>query len=269
MPLKMMDAIMDVKQPKQNRSSTALGAALRCAAHAALRCDRLAKTLDLSHNRIGSLAFNLGKMKALRLLDVSHNAIDALPPTMNGLAKLTSLAVDHNRLTTLPAELGAITTLRRLTLDNNRFDLKPRVLEELRPPLQVIDLGNNALAEMRASGAEDSGSVCERIVRAAAEGLELLERDEPFPAAAPLRVAAELYARELELERPVPGAPHVTHLHHFHLGAAHISRAQRHAQKIEARVGACCCCCCLFVLVAVGFVDAPVQRTAARCVVCG
>lgn len=83
-------------------------------------CNRLAclKALDLSHNRLGELPKEVGKLIRLKFLNLSHNPFWELPSTLCDLYNLQTLNLSAcDNLRKLPQEMGKLVNLRHLEID--------------------------------------------------------------------------------------------------------------------------------------------------------
>ncbi|MGH0132254.1 UNVERIFIED_CONTAM: hypothetical protein FKN15_049491 [Acipenser sinensis] len=107
------------------------------------------KSLNLSHNRLGSFPESLCEILTLTELNLSCNGIRSLPAQIENLHSLQTLSLDGNHLSLLP-ELGGLSQLTSLGLSFNNFSEIPAVLEMLSAVdrlamagncLEILDLG--------------------------------------------------------------------------------------------------------------------------------
>lgn len=71
-----------------------------------------AQELQLSHNTIMCVPFELGALPNLRALDLSHNQIKLIPSSLCRLTSLTALNLMGNQLSALPEDIGNLSQLR-------------------------------------------------------------------------------------------------------------------------------------------------------------
>lgn len=112
------------------------------------------ESLLLHHNQIHSVeGSTFGHQALLSVLVLSHNKIESLAPdAFRGLdGNLTSLSLDHNELVKVPDNIFSLTPeLEDLSLDNNHLVEVPSSIGHLKK-LKTLDLGENAIAELRDS----------------------------------------------------------------------------------------------------------------------
>ncbi|XP_051135333.1 putative disease resistance protein RGA3 isoform X2 [Andrographis paniculata] len=76
------------------------------------------KALDLSRNRIGELAKEIGNLVLLKFLNLSHNPIHELPDSLCELYNLQTLKLSAcSRLRKLPQGIGKLVNLRHVEID--------------------------------------------------------------------------------------------------------------------------------------------------------
>ncbi|MBN3270642.1 PHLP2 phosphatase, partial [Polyodon spathula] len=100
------------------------------------------KSLNLSHNRLGSFPESLCEILTLTELNLSCNGIRSLPTQIENLHSLQTLSLDGNHLSLLPVELGGLSQLSSLGLSFNNFSEIPAVLERLSAVDRLAMAGN-------------------------------------------------------------------------------------------------------------------------------
>ncbi|XP_041078129.1 PH domain leucine-rich repeat-containing protein phosphatase 2-like isoform X2 [Polyodon spathula] len=100
------------------------------------------KSLNLSHNRLGSFPESLCEILTLTELNLSCNGIRSLPTQIENLHSLQTLSLDGNHLSLLPEELGSLSHLSSLGLSFNNFSEIPAVLEMLSAVDRLAMAGN-------------------------------------------------------------------------------------------------------------------------------
>ncbi|RXM27256.1 PH domain leucine-rich repeat-containing protein phosphatase 2 [Acipenser ruthenus] len=100
------------------------------------------KSLNLSHNRLGSFPEPLCEILTLTELNLSCNGIRSLPAQIENLHSLQTLSLDGNHLSLLPEELGGLSQLSSLGLSFNNFSEIPAVLEMLSAVDRLAMAGN-------------------------------------------------------------------------------------------------------------------------------
>ncbi|XP_033897698.3 PH domain leucine-rich repeat-containing protein phosphatase 2-like [Acipenser ruthenus] len=100
------------------------------------------KSLNLSHNRLGSFPESLCEILTLTELNLSCNGIRSLPAQIENLHSLQTLSLDGNHLSLLPEELGGLSQLSSLGLSFNNFSEIPAVLEMLSAVDRLAMAGN-------------------------------------------------------------------------------------------------------------------------------
>lgn len=78
------------------------------------------KQLDLQHNDLEELPFDLGTLKNLEDLSIYNNKIKSLPVSIGKLKELTSLSMSHNKIRQLPVEMKKL-QIYEFSLHNNSF----------------------------------------------------------------------------------------------------------------------------------------------------
>ncbi|XP_033896202.3 PH domain leucine-rich repeat-containing protein phosphatase 2-like [Acipenser ruthenus] len=101
------------------------------------------KSLNLSHNRLGSFPESLCEILTLTELNLSCNGIRSLPAQIENLHSLQTLSLDGNHLSLLPEELGGLSQLSSLGLSFNNFSEVPAVLEMLSAVDRLAMAGNH------------------------------------------------------------------------------------------------------------------------------
>ncbi|KAJ8339964.1 hypothetical protein SKAU_G00345970 [Synaphobranchus kaupii] len=100
------------------------------------------KSLNLSHNRLGSFPECVCDIPSLTELNLSCNGIHTLPGQIGNLQSLQTLSLDGNHLSTLPEELGGLQHLCSLGLSFNDFPRIPAVLDGLTGVDRLAMAGN-------------------------------------------------------------------------------------------------------------------------------
>ncbi|KAJ8417818.1 hypothetical protein AAFF_G00226610 [Aldrovandia affinis] len=100
------------------------------------------KSLNLSHNRLGSFPQCVCDILSLTELNLSCNGIHALPGQIGNLQSLQTLFLDGNHLSSLPEELGGLPQLCSLGLSFNDFPHIPAVLGRLTGVDRLAMAGN-------------------------------------------------------------------------------------------------------------------------------
>ncbi|XP_064193373.1 PH domain leucine-rich repeat-containing protein phosphatase 2-like [Anguilla rostrata] len=100
------------------------------------------KSLNLSHNRLGSFPECICDIASLTELNLSCNGIHALPGQIGNLQSLQTLSLDGNHLSALPEELGGLQSLCSLGLSFNDFPHIPAVLDGLTALDKLAMAGN-------------------------------------------------------------------------------------------------------------------------------
>ncbi|XP_048886079.1 PH domain leucine-rich repeat-containing protein phosphatase 2 isoform X1 [Brienomyrus brachyistius] len=89
------------------------------------------KSLNLSHNRLGTFPDSVCDIPSLTELNLSCNGLQTVPAHIGNLQSLQTLSLDGNHLDSLPEELGGLTQLCSLGLSFNNFSVIPGVVERL------------------------------------------------------------------------------------------------------------------------------------------
>ncbi|XP_061101100.1 PH domain leucine-rich repeat-containing protein phosphatase 2-like [Conger conger] len=100
------------------------------------------KSLNLSHNRLGSFPECICDIASLTELNLSCNGIQTLPAQIGHLLSLQTLSLDGNHLSALPDELGGLPGLCSLGLSFNDFPHVPAVLDRLTGVDRLAMAGN-------------------------------------------------------------------------------------------------------------------------------
>ncbi|KAJ8247340.1 hypothetical protein GJAV_G00245170 [Gymnothorax javanicus] len=100
------------------------------------------KSLNLSHNRLGSFPECVCDIVSLTELNLSCNGIHAIPTEIGNLQSLQTLSLDGNHLSALPEELGGLLSLSSLGLSFNDFPHIPAVLDRLTGVDKLAMAGN-------------------------------------------------------------------------------------------------------------------------------
>nr|XP_057912952.1 malignant fibrous histiocytoma-amplified sequence 1 homolog [Doryrhamphus excisus] len=90
------------------------------------------KKLCVSHNDIQQLPEHISGLKLLEELDISFNHLHSIPATFRHLARLRTLDVDHNKLRRFPPEILALGDLEELDCSGNTFEVLPEDLAKLK-----------------------------------------------------------------------------------------------------------------------------------------
>ncbi|XP_064168565.1 PH domain leucine-rich repeat-containing protein phosphatase 2 [Anguilla rostrata] len=89
------------------------------------------KSLNLSHNRLGTFPESICEVPTLTELNLSCNGIHTVPCQIGKLQSLQTLSLEGNHLSALPEELGGLSQLSSLGLAFNQFPRIPAVVERL------------------------------------------------------------------------------------------------------------------------------------------
>ncbi|KAI1889934.1 hypothetical protein AGOR_G00168020 [Albula goreensis] len=100
------------------------------------------KSLNLSHNRLGSFPECICDILTLTEINLSCNGIHTLPGQIGNLQSLQTLSLDGNHLSTLPEELGGLAQICSLGLSFNDFPHIPAVLDRLTGVDRLAMAGN-------------------------------------------------------------------------------------------------------------------------------
>ncbi|KAI7813759.1 PH domain leucine-rich repeat-containing protein phosphatase 2 [Triplophysa rosa] len=109
------------------------------------------RSLNLSHNGLGTFPESVCEMQTLTELYLSCNGISCLPDRIGNLQSLQTLSLDGNRLDSLPEELGSLVQLSSLGLSFNDFPQIPGVLERL-CALDKLSMAGNRVETLDLSG---------------------------------------------------------------------------------------------------------------------
>ncbi|XP_038209351.1 leucine-rich repeat-containing protein 57-like [Zerene cesonia] len=105
------------------------------------------RNLDLSKNKISSIADDISKLKLLKQLNLNTNSIHDLPNSISNLKKLEMLNISSNSISKLPDSFSQLTNLKQIYLSNNKFKMFPVQLFGLKN-LEVVDISNNKIVEI-------------------------------------------------------------------------------------------------------------------------
>lgn len=98
--------------------------------HTLSNCTSL-EVLQLSFNKIETMAADIAKIQSLVMLDLSSNRISKLPSEWSELINLGSFDVSYNDLTEIPATYENLMSLKVFTVVGNNFELLPTVCQIL------------------------------------------------------------------------------------------------------------------------------------------
>ncbi|XP_052465171.1 PH domain leucine-rich repeat-containing protein phosphatase 1 [Carassius gibelio] len=100
------------------------------------------RSLNLSHNHLGSFPLHICSISSLTELNLSCNLLTSVPPDVANMSHLQTLVLDGNLLSDLPVELGRLQRLVYLGLSFNEFTQVPSVLEQL-PAVERLCMAGN------------------------------------------------------------------------------------------------------------------------------
>ena len=100
--------------------------------------------LNVSFNKLLSIAGELGDLKLLVELNLACNELSALPEEMSKLNQLRVLRCNGNRIEKLPRDIGNCIALEELRASENRLPYLPDSIGQLRK-LRVLELMSNRL----------------------------------------------------------------------------------------------------------------------------
>ena len=113
------------------------------------------RLLDLSNNEIHSFdgSFVVG-MRRLKSLDLNHNKLEFIPFEIKLMSSLERLNLSYNQLSDLPNTLGKISSMQSLDLSHNNLNCLPftfikNLLRMTR--LNGLDISGNPLREQKSS----------------------------------------------------------------------------------------------------------------------
>lgn len=109
------------------------------------------RTLDLSWNQIKAIdSWFATAMRHLTSLDLSHNQLEFVPYQIKAMTSLERINLSHNQLTDVTNTLGLILSLRCLDLSHNNLNFLPYTLIKnltIKARLNNLDLASNPLRE--------------------------------------------------------------------------------------------------------------------------
>lgn len=111
------------------------------------------KSLNLSHNDIKVIPYEVGDLAKLEVLDVSENSLgqltdgQALPESIGNLSKLKELKLQGNLISKLPVQFKYLKKLEELDISNNHFQVLPMEVAQLEN-LRALNVANNDLRKM-------------------------------------------------------------------------------------------------------------------------
>jgi Leucine-rich repeat (LRR) protein len=100
--------------------------------------------MDISHNKIGSLPAELGKLERLHTLNANCNVLESLPAEMGSLQALHVLKLRTNKLPLLPPEMACLSSLQSLDLAENQLVRLPPSFSTL-VSLTTLDMSHNRI----------------------------------------------------------------------------------------------------------------------------
>ncbi|KAF4116998.1 PH domain leucine-rich repeat-containing protein phosphatase 1 [Onychostoma macrolepis] len=100
------------------------------------------RSLNLSHNQLGSFPLSICSISTLTEVNLSCNHLTSVHPDVGNMSNLQTLVLDGNLLSALPAELGRLQRLAYLGLSFNEFTQVPPVLERL-PAVERLCMAGN------------------------------------------------------------------------------------------------------------------------------
>ena len=109
------------------------------------------RILDLSNNSIKSIdCWFVVEMRHLTNLDISHNKLEFIPYQIKAMTSLDKINLSHNQLSDVTNTLGLIPSLRYLDLSHNNLNHLPYTLIKnltINTRLNNLDIANNPLKE--------------------------------------------------------------------------------------------------------------------------
>ncbi|XP_016355561.1 PH domain leucine-rich repeat-containing protein phosphatase 1-like [Sinocyclocheilus anshuiensis] len=103
------------------------------------------RSLNLSHNQLGSFPLPICSISTLTEVNLSCNLLTSIHPDLANMSHLQTLVLDGNLLSALPVELGRLQRLVYLGLSFNEFTQVPSVLEQLPAVERLCMAGNKTL----------------------------------------------------------------------------------------------------------------------------
>uniref|UniRef100_A0A8C1UXW1 protein-serine/threonine phosphatase n=1 Tax=Cyprinus carpio TaxID=7962 RepID=A0A8C1UXW1_CYPCA len=100
------------------------------------------RSLNLSHNQLGSFPLPICSISSLTEVNLSCNLLTSVHPDVGNMSHLQTLVLDGNLLAALPVELGRLQRLVYLGLSFNEFTQVPSVLEQL-PAVERLCMAGN------------------------------------------------------------------------------------------------------------------------------
>ncbi|KTF87226.1 hypothetical protein cypCar_00049302, partial [Cyprinus carpio] len=100
------------------------------------------RSLNLSHNQLGSFPLPICSISSLTEVNLSCNLLTSVHPDVGNMSHLQTLVLDGNLLSALPVELGRLQRLVYLGLSFNEFTQVPSVLEQL-PAVERLCMAGN------------------------------------------------------------------------------------------------------------------------------
>mmetsp|Transcript_24293 Transcript_24293/g.28597 ORF Transcript_24293/g.28597 Transcript_24293/m.28597 type:complete len:1164 (+) Transcript_24293:199-3690(+) len=110
----------------------------------AFECCTMLERLVLSHNLIGGLPAEIGKLTRLHTLECSSNQITGLPPELGALQALHVLVLKTNKLVLLPPEIACLSSLQSLDLSENKILRLPPSFSTM-VSLTNLDMSHNQI----------------------------------------------------------------------------------------------------------------------------
>ncbi|KAK4773355.1 hypothetical protein SAY87_028374 [Trapa incisa] len=115
--------------------------------HEVLDLERSVRTLDLTHNKLAEVPFEIGKLINMQRLVLADNLIERLPVNLGKLQSLKVMILDGNRVTSLPDELGQLVRLEQLSISSNQLSSLPETIGSLHK-LLLLNVSSNKLKSL-------------------------------------------------------------------------------------------------------------------------
>ena len=105
------------------------------------------KTLDFSHNVIGSISKKITNLQYLKIINLSDNFISYLPPFLKELKYLEELNLSNNKIELIPTSIQYFSNLKILNISQNNIEKLPMELG-LIAKLENLSIEKNEFIEL-------------------------------------------------------------------------------------------------------------------------